>query len=220
MQRLVEGLHKFQEEVFKPQREMFERLTTGQKPEVLFITCSDSRVNPNLITQTGPGDLFIMRNAGNIVPPFGAPAGGEAATIEYAVSALRVGHIVVCGHLQCGAMQGLLKPELVAGLPAMSHWLSHAQTTRQLMVENYQHLEGEALLSATVAENVLVQLEHLRTHPAVRTRLARGDLILHGWVYKIGTGQVFAFDSEEGQFRPVTEVSSPMVSRERRLLAL
>lgn len=221
MQKLVDGLHKFREEIWKPKRELFERLATGQKPEVLFITCSDSRVNPNLLTQTEPGDLFILRNAGNLVPPHGASNGGEAATIEYAVSALRVSHIVVCGHLSCGAMHGLLNPDTVADLPAVQSWLRHADTTRKLIDENYQHLEGEDLLGATVAENVLVQLEHLRTHPAVSARLSRGELSLHGWVYKIQTGQVFGFDQQEGQFRPVVHAATPPApAPARRLTAL
>ena len=203
MEKLVRGLHAFQDHFFSPQRELFERLAKGQTPEALFITCSDSRINPNLITQTGPGDLFIMRNAGNIIPPYGAGNGGEAATIEYAVAVLGVKDIILCGHSHCGAMGGLLKPEGLNDLPAVKSWLGHAEATRRIMRENYPTLTDGPLLTATVEENVLVQLEHLRTHPAVAAKLAKGDLHLHGWVYKFETGQVFAYDPEQGQFTPL-----------------
>jgi carbonic anhydrase len=203
MQKLIQGIHQFQEESFRPLRGLFEQLAKGQHPETLFITCSDSRIDPTLLTKAQPGDLFILRNAGNIVPPHGAAIGGEAATIEFAVSALGVKDIIICGHSHCGAMNGLLQPDQVASLPALSSWLAHAETTRRIVRDNYGHLDRDRLLTATVEENVLVQLENLRTHPAVGCRLVRGDLRLHGWVYKIETGEVFAYDLEAGQFVPV-----------------
>lgn len=204
MQKLVHGLHAFQRDYFSSQRQLFERLAKGQSPETLFITCSDSRINPNLLTQTEPGDLFILRNAGNLVPPYGATNGGEAATIEYAVAALGVRDIIVCGHSHCGAMKGLLHPEDVAELPVVADWLRQAEATRRIIKESYPHLEDGPLLSATVEENVLVQLENLRTHPSVAAKLARGKLKLHGWVYKLETGQVFQYAPEEGQFELLT----------------
>lgn len=204
MQKLIQGLHHFQSNVFSSQRELFERLAHGQSPDALFITCSDSRINPNLITQTEPGDLFILRNAGNIVPPYGAANGGEGATIEYAVAALGVRDIIVCGHSHCGAMNGLLNLDSLGELPTVRQWLSHAEATRRIARENYEHLCGGALLTATIEENVLVQLENLRTHPAVAAALSRGKLNLHGWVYKIETGEVFAYDPGQEQFLPLT----------------
>jgi carbonic anhydrase len=205
MQRLIQGIHQFQHEGFGRLQSLFEELARGQHPETLFITCSDSRIDPNLLTRSSPGDLFILRNAGNIVPPHGAVKGGEAATIEFAVAALGVKDIIVCGHSHCGAMKGLIQPEALNDLPAVADWLMHAETTRRIMRENYSHLEGTALLTATIEENVLVQLEHVRTLPSVAARLKRGELRLHGWVYKIETGEVFAFDVESGQFVPVAE---------------
>ena len=204
MEKLVRGLHAFQQEYFSDQRDLFERLAKGQSPETLFITCSDSRINPNLLTQTEPGELFIIRNAGNLMPAYGATNGGEGATLEYAVAALGVKDIIVCGHSHCGAMKGLLAPESVAELPAVASWLNQAETTRRIMKENYASLEGDKLLTATVEENVLVQLENLRTHPSVAAKLAKGQLRLHGWVYKIETGQVFQYDPKEGQFERLT----------------
>src|SRR6516162_5964907 len=129
MQKLIQGIHRFQQENFRPMQGLFEELSKHQNPEALFITCSDSRIDPNLLTRSGPGDLFILRNAGNIVPPHGAAPNGEAATIEFAVVALNVKDIIVCGHSDCGAMKGLLRPELVAPLPAVSAWLAYAETT-------------------------------------------------------------------------------------------
>jgi len=203
MQKLIQGIHRFQQETFRPLQGLFEQLSKGQNPETLFITCSDSRIDPNLLTRSEPGDLFILRNAGNIVPPHGAAGGGEAATIEFAVAALGVKDIIICGHSHCGAMRGLLHPEELTSLPALSSWLSYAESTRRIIKANYSHLDGERLLTAAVEENVLVQLENLRTLPAIAPRLARGDLHLHGWVYKIQTGEVFAYDLKCGQFVPV-----------------
>jgi carbonic anhydrase len=203
LQKLVQGIHHFQSNIFSSQRELFERLAGRQAPDALFITCSDSRINPNLITQTDPGELFILRNAGNIIPPRGAANGGAEATIELAVAALGVKDIIVCGHSHCGAMGYLLEPERLTGLPAMTAWLRHAEPTRRIMKEKYPDLVQPHLLTATVEENVLVQLENLRTHDAVAAALARGTIKLHGWVYKIETGEVFAFDHVDGQFVPL-----------------
>jgi carbonic anhydrase len=205
MQKLIEGIHQFQTKGFLPLQTLFEQLAKGQNPETLFITCSDSRIDPTLLTKAQPGDLFILRNAGNIVPPHGAGNGGEAATIEFAVASLGVKDIIICGHSHCGAMHGLLHPEKVASLPAVSTWLSHAEMTRRIMRENYGHLEGDRLLTATVEENVLVQIENLQTLPAVGSRLVRGDLRLHGWFYKIETAEVFAYDEGNGQFVKLAE---------------
>jgi len=205
MQKLVEGIHHFQREVFATHQELFARLQERQAPETLFITCSDSRINPNLITQTLPGELFILRNAGNLIPPYEAHLGGDAATIEFAVAALNVKDIIVCGHSGCGAMHALLHPERLEALPACAAWLRHAEKTKAIIEESYAHLTEEApRLTATVEENVLVQLEHLRTHPAVSAAMEAGRLRLHGWVYKIETGEVYAYDAATGQFRSLT----------------
>lgn len=209
MQRLIQGIHKFREEAFRPLQGLFEQLAHGQSPDTLFITCSDSRIDPNLLTRSKPGELFILRNAGNIVPPHGAANGGEGATIEFAVAGLGVKDVIVCGHSHCGAVNGLLNPDKVAGLPTVAGWLQHAEATRSIVHENYQHLSGPPLLNAAIQENVLVQLEHLRTLPAVAARLAKGALKLHGWVYKIETGEVFAYDPAAGQFVPLTEYRYP-----------
>ncbi len=208
MQKLIQGIHKFQSEVFSSQIELFKKLEKRQDPEVLFITCSDSRINPNLITQTEPGDLFIMRNAGNIVPAYGNQSSGEMATIEFALDILGVKDIVICGHSHCGAMKGLLAPESIENLPAVKSWLQNAEITRRVVFDHYKHLKGPDLLMAAIEENVLMQLEHLKTHPCVATRLANKEVRLHGWVYKFETGVVFKYDPEQGQFVPLTQGES------------
>src|SRR5262245_36744363 len=202
LQRLVAGVHQFQNNVFANQRKFFERIAKTQSPPGLFITCADSRVNPNLITQTKPGELFILRNIGNIVPPFTPHTadGAAAAAIEYAVSQLKVEFIIVCGHSHCGAIQGLLNPEGLTKMPSVSGWLANAESARRIVAENYKELNAEAKLNVAVQENVLCQLENLRTHPAVAVRMSRGDLHIYGWVYKLESGEVFGFSPEAGQF--------------------
>ncbi len=218
MQKLISGIHHFRSKEFRPLQSLFEQLAQGQNPETLFITCSDSRIDPNLLTRANPGDLFILRNAGNIVPPHGAANGGEAATIEFAVAGLGVKDIIICGHSHCGAMKSLLEPESVASMPALAGWLSHAESTRRIVVDNYRNLDGDRLVTATVEENVLVQLENLQTLPSVASRLVKGDLYLHGWVYKIETGEVFAYDFNEGQFVPIGQYERAASAGARRAL--
>jgi carbonic anhydrase len=203
MEKLVRGIHQFQSTHFRENQELFEQLSQGQQPDTLFITCSDSRIAPNLLLQTQPGELFVLRNAGNIVPPYGASSGGEGATIEYAVAALNVKHVVVMGHSHCGAMKGLLKPADLGALPLVAAWLKHAEATRRIVEENYADCEGETLLNAAVKENVLVQIDNLRTYPAVAARLTRGALTMHAWVYHIESGQILAFDPEQSRFAPL-----------------
>jgi carbonic anhydrase len=207
LHRLVAGVHQFQNNVFANQRKFFERLAETQSPPGLFITCADSRVNPNLITQTKPGELFILRNIGNIVPPFTPHTadGAAAAAIEYAVTNLKVEFVIVCGHSRCGAVQGLLNLDGMSHLPSVRGWLANAESARRIVQENYKELDDESKLNVAVQENVLCQLENLRTHPAVAVRMARGDLQLYGWVYKLETGEVFGFSPEAAQFVSIRE---------------
>ncbi|OLP20410.1 carbonate dehydratase [Leptolyngbya sp. 'hensonii'] len=201
MKKLLKGLHEFQTQHFSRYRDLFEQLAEGQTPRILFITCSDSRIDPNLITQAEVGDLFVIRNAGNIIPPFGSANGGEGAAIEYAIHALGIEQVIVCGHSHCGAMKGLLKLDtLSASMPLVYEWLQHAEATRRLIQENYGDYVGEELLDATIAENVLTQIENLRTYPVIRAKLHRGEIFLHGWVYRFETGEILAYDAARQDF--------------------
>lgn len=200
MQKLVQGLHAFQEGYFSGHQQLFEQLATGgQNPETLFITCCDSRVVPNLITQAAPGELFIIRNIGNIVPGPELP-GGTSAAIEYAVEALNVEQIIVCGHTQCGAMEAVLDPSRVEHLPSVRRWIARAKGVRQVIEERYSELSREARLTAAVEENVLAQLENLRDFPFISQRLELRKLHISGWVYHIGRGEVYDYDPTRGEF--------------------
>ena len=203
MQKLVKGIHSFRHGFFADHRQLFEQLASaGQRPETLFITCSDSRVVPNLITNAGPGELFMVRNVGNVVPRPNLP-GGTAAALEYAVEVLEVANIIVCGHTQCGAMQAILDPESMANLPFVKRWLAETDRVRQVIEERYAHLDPAARLTAAVEENVLVQLENLREYPFVTRRLDAGTLHVSGWVFQLATGRVFSYDPGSGEFLPL-----------------
>ncbi len=201
MKKIIEGLLKFQQEIYPNKQELYASLASSQRPSALFITCGDSRIVPDLMTQTSPGELFIIRNAGNIVPPdSGGQGGGVTASIEYAVVALNVPNIIICGHSNCGAMKAVLHPESLADMPKVAPWLRHADSAARVVRENYPELSEQERLEILTKENVLTQLEHLKTHPSVAARLARGVLNLFGWYYDIKTGNVQAYDSELGDF--------------------
>ncbi len=216
MEKLVRGIHHFQTTHFNANRELFRKLSEGQQPDTLMITCSDSRISPDLLLQTQPGELFVLRNAGNIIPPYGAVRGGEAATVEYAIKALNINHIVIMGHSHCGAMKGLMSPEPLNGMPLVAEWLGHASATKHVVEECYPDMTGQDLLNAAIKENVLVQLDNLRTYPAVAARLGKGELTLHGWVYEIESGRILAFDIESSRFVPISSQQTPAAVTSRQ----
>lgn len=203
MQKLVQGIHSFQLGFFASHRELFEQLaTTGQQPETLFITCSDSRVVPTLITNAAPGELFIVRNVGNVVPSVDLP-GGTAAAIQYAVEVLNVENVIVCGHTQCGALKAILDPDSVAHLEYVRRWVKSTIGVKKLIDEKYAHLPEEQKLTAAIQENVLAQLENLRAYPFLAERLDSGKLHLSGWIFDVGKGVVFDYDPKQGEFLPL-----------------
>ncbi|MGW0882486.1 carbonic anhydrase [Streptomyces sp. NPDC002671] len=183
MQDLTQGVTRFQRDVFPAKAELFAHLATHHTPHTLFISCSDARVVPELITGTEPGDLFVIRTAGNLVPVYSPEADGVAASVEYAVAALGVKDIVVCGHSACGAMTALAEGHDLGGAPAVAAWLRHADATQASAT-------AAGGVPALVRRNVLVQLANLATHPSVARALAEGKAALHGWVYDIPTGRV------------------------------
>jgi carbonic anhydrase len=210
MQRLIEGFDYFRREVFPEQREVFEKLAEGQSPHTLFITCADSRVMPEMIFSAQPGELFVYRNIGNIVPPYAQHVSGVVAAIEYAVKVLEVRHIVICGHSDCGAMKALQNPAKLKGMPSVEAWLKHADVARYVVAENSAGLQGPDGLRRLTEENVVGQLEHLRTLPAVAAAIANGSLSIHGWIYDIAHASLSAFDASNGQFVAI-DPSNPKV---------
>ena len=208
MQRLIEGVHKFQTDQFGNYRKLFRKLSQeGQNPHTLFITCSDSRVLAELITQSKPGDLFVVKNVGNIVPPAGVKGdtNSTAAAIEFAVENLRVSDIVICGHSQCGAISALLGQTRVGGdLPHLRDWLKLASPVLETLKKNYAHLDNaDERCTAAAEENVLFGLENLHSYACVQNRIADGTLRLHAWFFTIATAELFAFDPESRQFAPL-----------------
>jgi carbonic anhydrase len=203
--KVVEGYLRFSQEVYPEHRELFDQLKNQQSPQVLFITCADSRIDPSLITHADPGELFICRNIGNIVPAYGEMMGGVSAVVEYAVVALTVKDIIVCGHTDCGAMKALRNPDATAltAMPTVKSWLRNAHAALSVARAKQPAAEGEELTHLLVEENVLLQIQHLRTHPAVAAGLAAGNLRLHGCVYNIGNGEMDVFDEATQRFVPI-----------------
>ena len=202
-EKVLRGLRRFQKRVYPKNRELFERLALGQRPEVLFITCADSRIDPCLLTQTKPGELFICRVIGNIVPRYPRAVGGVSATIEYAVGVLEVKHLVLCGHTDCGVMKGVMNPDALKPLPSVTAWLKYAKGARLAAQKQKAPADGSAFLLKLTELNVVEQLKNLRTHPTVAARLQENKLQLHGWVYQIGPGIVTAWNEQNKRFEPV-----------------
>ncbi len=213
MPKFAAGVVRFQNEVYPQKQELFEKLSKGQSPEALFITCSDSRIETAMITQTEPGELFICRNAGNIVPPHTNYTGGMTASIEFATAALRVPHIVVCGHTECGAMKGAMNPEGLDPLPHVKEWLGYSRAAVDVVNEIGEDLDEAGRMRLLLEQNVILQLTHLKTHPSVAARLAAGNLDLHGWVYDIKTGDVHAYDESTNAFVPVDTMYAEAVAK-------
>jgi carbonic anhydrase len=204
MQKLIQGVHDFQTQEFRSYSGLFRRLASeGQAPHTLFITCADSRVQAELITCSKPGDLFVVKNVGNIVPAASVSGpNSTAAAVEFAIESLGVTDIVLCGHTQCGAMAALVR-----GIPHAEHqphlaeWLEQAQAVREAVSRNYPDVTDLSHLEILMAqENVLFGLENLKTYGAVRQALKKEKIRLHGWMFQIRSAKLFAYDSASGQF--------------------
>jgi len=204
MDHIIDGVLKFQREVFPNEKALYRELSIAQAPEAMFIGCSDSRVVPELLTQQGPGGLFVVRNAGNIVPPHGPEPGGVTASIEYAVSVLGIRDIVLCGHSGCGAMTALVngidKIDKLDQLPAVAKWLHYADGALSAIADPKKFQTDAERLNAVVHENVLTQLDNLLTHRVVHNAIDAGQLRLHGWVYDIASGAVETYDAQSQRF--------------------
>ena len=207
MERIIDGVLKFQREVYPNHKELFHELSMSQAPAALFIGCADSRVVPDMLTQQGPGDLFVVRNVGNIVPPYGPAPGGVTAGIEYAIAVLGVPDVIICGHSGCGAMTALLNGvEKLDRLPATAQWLHYADDACKV-IEKMAQADAATQLNALIHENVLVQLTNLLTLPVVADAVNAKQLHLHGWVYDIATGGVETYDAQTAKFVPIGSAS-------------
>lgn len=209
---LLEGVQTFETDVYPQHAELFKDLAYDQEPQTLFITCADSRINPCLITQTEPGELFLVRNVGNIVPAYGNMVGAVSSAIEYAVGALKVKNIIICGHSNCGAMHALLDlnaPKLEA-MPTVRLWLRNAEAARARFADLRAEDAGPADIESLAEANILLQLTHLRTHPVVAGALARGELTIQGWYYDIKHGTIRVINEKTGDVLPVSSVLKSM----------
>ncbi len=214
LEHLKDGIRRFQREIYPEQAAHYQRvMSEPQSPHALIITCADSRIHPEVLTQASPGDVFVTRNIGNIVPGYGEMLGGVSAVLEFAVRAMRVEHIVVCGHSECGAMKALLEPDSLEPMPTVRAWLRNAQLAltdaRAMLAARNEGLTHDSpeqqreLLRLVTEQNVLLQMRHVRSHPSVAEALAHHELTISGWVYDIAEGQVRISTGTEGNFQPV-----------------
>jgi carbonic anhydrase len=209
---LIEGYSRFRHKIFPQHSQLFEKLAAGQKPQALFIACSDSRVMPEMVMQCDPGDLFPCRNAGNLVPPPTETTSGVAATIEYAIRVLNVPDAIICGHSDCGAMKGILHNENLDKLPMVKSWLQHAGPSSRWLrgaMEDAASWSFEQKLKMLTEANVIMQMQNLQAHPAVAEAVKNGHLKVHGWMYDIGSGAIRSFDPEAGIFHPLIADGQP-----------
>ncbi len=204
MKNAVLGYYRFKSKYFKQKQLLFSKLAKAQNPDILFITCSDSRVDPCVLTQTDPGEIFVIRNAGNIVPAHSIDTCGVSASIEFAVQAIGVKHIVICGHSDCGAMKGVIDPSTLKNLPNVKNWLNHSKRAVEMtLIENDPLISKE--LNTVIRNNILIQIKNLRTHNVVLQKLKTNSLEIHGWFYDIGKGSLDVFDESTGLFIPAEE---------------
>ena len=210
LEHLKDGIRRFQTDVYPDQAETYRRaMREAQAPQALVITCADSRIHPDVLTQSGPGELFVTRNIGNLVPAYGDMVGGVSAVLEFAVSALKVRHVVVCGHSDCGAMKALLDPDSVEAMPTVKRWLRNAHAALSVAEAFRQEdAEGGDFLKLLAEKNILLQMQHIRTHPSVAGAIAHGDLTISGWYYDIAEGQVSVCENEAGEFICVSKTAS------------
>jgi len=204
LKHIVDGFLHFHHDVFPQQEELFKKLATAQRPRAMFITCADSRIVPELITQSSPGDLFVTRNVGNVVPPYGQMNGGVSTALEYAILALGVQHVIVCGHSDCGAMRAVLNPDSLEKMPTVKAWLRHSEVAKVVVQDNCSCANEAESMKVLTEENVIAQLQHLRTHPSVASKMAAGQLFIHGWIYNIETSEIKAYDAVQDCFLPLS----------------
>jgi carbonic anhydrase len=214
MRKLVRGIVDFRNRVRPTARQNFARLALGQSPDALFIACSDSRVAINVFASTEPGDLFVVRNPGNIVSPaaadgFSVADESEAAAIEFAVGMLQVRDIIVCGHSSCGAMTGLVRGRENLQAPHLKSWLRHAERALERIPDRAAPEAADQLSQ----ENALLQLEHLRTYQLVERAEKETGLRLHAFWFDIANAEVLAYDPDQHRYVPLDEEQAERLLR-------
>jgi len=208
LEKLKRGVRRYQTEIHARHAAQYQRVAVRQKPHTLFVACADSRVEVEVITSAAPGEVFVARNIGNMVPAYGEMPGGVSAVIEFAVMALKVQHVVVCGHSDCGAMKALLHPQSADEMPMVRSWLTNGQAALSIVNNTAVRNESPAdHLRRLTEENVLMQLAHLKTHPSVAGAIARDELTLSGWVYDIASGEVRIAANGVRPFLPIAPES-------------
>lgn len=213
MKKLVQGIVEFRKNVLSSYREKFSRLALGQSPDTLFIACSDSRVVPNTFASTDPGDLFVIRNVGNLIPccdehGHSVADESEAAAIELAILKLDVKNIIVCGHSECAAVRAILDGREKVDLPHLRSWLRHGEASLERLTGNEEEAGRHNKLSQL---NVLQQIDHLLSYPVVKERVDSGKLKLHGWWFELTTANVYAYDEAVKKFVLIDENSAPKI---------
>lgn len=213
MKKLIQGIVEFRKSLTEESRALFAKLALGQKPDTLFIACSDSRVVPNLFASTNPGDLFVLRNIGNLVPPVSAPLqdNSASAVIEFSVFNLKVSDIIVCGHSECAAMQALARGADNPCCPHFESWLKYGEEARNKVREGF-------ILNPLLSEhnqisqvNVLQQMEHIASYPYIRERLEKKELRIHGWWFDIAQADVYCYERDQNQFVLIDEKEAKLI---------
>ncbi len=218
MKKLIDGIVEFRRTVQESYREAFGRLAIGQSPDTLFIACSDSRVVPNTFASTNPGDLFVLRNVGNMIPPCGRKGismsdESEAAAVEFSVETLNISNIIVCGHSECGAMRALLGDRHKVELPNLKSWLRHGDMALDWMklgLSLDRRLKEHNQLSQL---NVLLQMENVKSYPAVKKKIDEGKLSVHGWWFEIAKADVYAYEDDMKKFVLIDEEEAERLNR-------
>lgn len=216
MRKMLEGMRYYQANIFDRRYRLFSKLLQEQKPGALFITCSDSRIDPELLTGSDPGDIFVIRNAGSIAPRYGTCDGAVGAEIELGVTALGIRHIIICGHTRCAAVGGILFPERTDGMPTLAQWLGSAATDLADFELTLPERSGPAPIAA-IERHVKTQLENLKTHPTVAEAVEEGRLELHGWIYHLENGGVTAYEKGSDRFMHFEEAYASLLAEPARL---
>src|SRR5579872_1794644 len=214
MKKLIQGIVEFRKNLTGEFRELFAKLALGQKPDTLFIACSDSRVVPNLFASTNPGDLFVLRNVGNLIPPYAKAvneATAEAAAIDFSLENLPIANIIVCGHSECGAMQAIISGMDKIESPSLKSWLYNCRCTEEHLKLDHAASEHLAPHNQLSQRNILQQMEHLRTYPIIQEKLKKKTINIHGWYFDIATGDVYAYEEALNRFIIIDEVEAILI---------